>query len=252
MSQIIKKPLLMPPDRYVMLREKYAYNSPDCTFEITLTGNIFNVGKFIGIFAGEVPSGKPNGINLRRFESIVQEVFHDCYAAFDSNKLTDIHINNLKQISSAIIYWKMASQGGRAQLKMDNLLAKWNADTAKQLLDAYIKRDMSLFRIGGVRIPTATAFMRFLFPDDFGIMDSRVVGNHTQPNGITTLSLRNDGYINDTKQNVEKYNNEYIVFLRDEAGKLNDLNVKFKDCDADGSPITASFRACDIEMALFE
>ncbi len=83
-------------------------------------------------------------------------------------------------------------------------------------------------------------------------MDSRVVGNHTQPNGITTLSLRNDGYINDTKQNVEKYNNEYIVFLRNEAGKLNDLNVKFKDCDADGSPITASFRACDIEMALFE
>ena len=251
MSQIIKKPLLMLPDRYVILREKYAYNSPDSTFEIIQTGNIFNVGKFIGIFAGEVPSGKPNGINLRRFESIVQEVFQDCYAAFDSNKLTDIHINNLKQISSAIIYWKMASQGGRAQLKMDNLLAKWDVDTAKQLLDAYIKRDMSLFRIGGVRIPTATAFMRFLFPNDFGIMDSRVVGNHTQPNGITTLSLRNDGYINDKKQNVIKYETEYTIFLKSQASYLNDLGVKFQDVDSNGQIFLSQFRPCDIEMSLF-
>lgn len=251
MSQIIKKPLLMPPDRYVMLREKYSYSSPDCSFEIIQTGNIFNVGKFIGIFAREVPSGKPNGVNLRRFENIVQEVFQDCYAAFDSNKLTDIHINNLKQISSAIIYWKMASQGGRAQLKMDNLLAKWNVDTAEQLLDAYIKRDMSLFRIGGVRIPTATAFMRFLFPDDFGIMDSRVVGNHTQPNGITTLSLRNDGYINDTKQNVEKYETEYTIFLRSQASYLNELGVKFQDVDSKGKIFLSKFRPCDIEMGLF-
>lgn len=251
MSQIIKKPLLMPPDRYVMLREKYAYNSPDCTFEITQTGNIFNVGKFIGIFEREVPSGKSNGVNLRRFENIVQEVFQDCYAAFDSNRLTDIHINNLKQISSAIIYWKMASQGGRAQLKMDNLLAKWNVDTAKQLLDAYIKRDMSLFRIGGVRIPTATAYMRFLFPDDFGIMDSRVVGNHTQPNGITTLSLRSDGYISDTKQNVIKYETEYISFLRIQAFYLNSLGVKFQDIDAHGNIFSSKFRSCNIEMGLF-
>lgn len=251
MSQIIKNPLLMPPDRYVMLREKYAYNSPDCTFKIIQTDNIFNVGKFIGIFAREVPSGKPNGVNLRRFENIVQEVFQDCYAAYDSNNLTDIHIENLKQISSAIIYWKMASQGGRAQLKMDNLLAKWNVDTAKQLIDAYIKRDMSLFRIGGVRIPTATAFMRFLFPDDFGIMDSRVVGNHTQHNGITTLSLRNDGYINDTKQNVIKYETEYILFLRSQASYLNELGVKFQDVDSGGKIFLSKFRSCDIEMGLF-
>ena len=145
----------------------------------------------------------------------------------------------------------MASQGGRAQLKMDNLLAKWNVDTAKQLLDAYIKRDMSLFRIGGVRIPTATAFMRFLFPDDFGIMDSRVVGNHTQPNGITTLSLRNDGYINDTKQNVIKYETEYTIFLKSQASYLNDLGVKFQDVDSNGQIFLSQFRPCDIEMSLF-
>ena len=79
-----------------------------------------------------------------------------------------------------------------------------------------------------VRIPTATTFMRFLYPNDFGVMDSRVVGNHTQPNGITTLSLRNDGYINDTKQNIIKYETEYIIFLRVQAASLNKLGIKFR------------------------
>ena len=251
MSKTSDKSLLMPPDKYVMLREKYVYNSPDCKLEIMQTGNLYNVGKFIGVFARDVPNGRPYGINLRRFETIIQEVFKDSYDAFISNNLTDVHIINLKQISSAIVYWKMTSQGGRAKLKVDNLLAKWKADTVKQLMNAYKKKDMSSFLIGGVRIPTATAFMRFLFPDDFGIMDSRVVANHTQPNAITTLSLRKDGYINDTKQNVEKYTSEYFVFLRNEAKKLNDLCINFKDYDANGRLISAGFRACDIEMALF-
>jgi hypothetical protein len=251
MSEIIKYTLLISPDRYTILREQYAYDSSDCVLEIIQTGNLSNVGVFIGIFAREIPSEKPRGINLRRFEKIVQEVFQDCYTAFTSNNLTDTHIKNLKQISAAIIYWKMASQGGRAKLKMDNLLDKWNIDTAKQLIDAYIKRDISLFRIGGVRIPTATAFMRFLFPDDFGIMDSRVVGNHTQPNGITTLSLRNDGYINDTKQNVIKYETEYTRFLRSQASYLNELGVKFQDIDTKGTIFLSKFRPCDIEMSLF-
>ncbi|WP_308761939.1 hypothetical protein [uncultured Clostridium sp.] len=233
------------------MRQKYDYNSPDCKLEIVKTGNIYNVGKFIGIFAREVPNGNPNGINIRRFESIVQEVFQDCYAAFISNNLTDNHIINLKQISSAIVYWKMTSQGGRAKLKMDNVLAKWNADTVNQLMNAYEKKDMSLFRIGGVRIPTATTFMRFLFPNDFGVMDSRVVGNHTQPNGITALSLRKDGYINDTKQNVIKYETEYTIFLRSQAAYLNELGIKFKDVDDRGKIFLSKFRASDIEMSLF-
>jgi len=241
----------MASDKYVMLREKYDYNSPDCKLEIVKTGNIYNVGKFIGIFAREVPNGNPNGISIRRFESIVQEVFQDCYTAFISNNLTDNHIINLKQISSAIVYWKMTSQGGRAKLKVDNVLAKWNADTVNQLMNAYEKKDMSLFRIGGVRIPTATTFMRFLYPNDFGVMDSRVVGNHTQPNGITTLSLRNDGYINDTKQNIIKYETEYIIFLRVQAASLNKLGIKFRDVDDQGEIFLSTFRSSDIEMSLF-
>lgn len=43
-------------------------------------------------------------------------------------------------------------------------------------MNVYEKKNMSLFRIGGVRMPIATGFVRFLFPDDFGIMDSRPVG----------------------------------------------------------------------------
>lgn len=72
MFQVSNKSLLLPSDKYVMLREKYDYNSPDCKLEIMQTGNLYNVGKFIGVFARDVPNGKPHGINLRRFESIIQ------------------------------------------------------------------------------------------------------------------------------------------------------------------------------------
>lgn len=251
MPEIIKNSLLIRPNRFIEKREQYTYSSPECTFEIIKTGNLFNVGKFNGIFARVVPNEKPYGLNLRKFENIIQEVFQDCYAAYLSKSFTTIHVKNLQQISSAIIYWQMSSQGGRAKLKMDNLLSKWNNNTAAQLLDAYAKKDMSLFRIGGVRIPTATAFMRFLFPEDYGIMDSRVVGNYTQPHGITTLSLRDDGYINDTKQNIIKYETEYTVFLRNQAAFLNSLGMKFKDIDQNGNVFLSNFRTCDIEMGLF-
>jgi len=118
-------------------------------------------------------------------------------------------------------------------------------------MDAYSNKEFSMFKIGGVRIPTASAFMRFLFPDRYGVMDSRVVGKITQPNGITTLSIRDDGYINDTKQNTYKYEKEYVVFLQSEAGILNELGITYKDVDKDGIAIDSYFRACDVEMALF-
>ncbi|HEY3130372.1 MAG TPA: hypothetical protein VGL91_13010, partial [Acidobacteriota bacterium] len=119
-----------------------------------------------------------------------------------------------------------------------NVLAKWDDSTHKQLLLAYEKRDLSMFRIGGIKIPTATAFLRFLFPEVFGIMDSRVVKNHTQPRGITTLSVRTDGYINDSPQNINKWTTEYIPFLTREAQALNDDGVTFNDIDGSGNSIT--------------
>lgn len=83
-------------------------------------------------------------MNFRQFEKIIQEVFHDCYEAFTVDSISDVHIQNLKQISVAVIYREMASQGGRAELKMDNLLLKWNNDTVKQLLDTYEKKELKV------------------------------------------------------------------------------------------------------------
>jgi hypothetical protein len=85
----------------------------------------------------------------------------------------------------------------------------------------------------------------------YGIVDRRVVQLRTQPAGITTMNLRNDGYINDTRANVDKYDAEYIPFLRDEAAWLNAAGVTFNDIDEHGRPMASRFRACDIEMALF-
>jgi hypothetical protein len=127
---------------------------------------------------------------------------------------------------------------------------KWGDDTAKNLINAYRKKKMGLFEIGGVRIPTATAFMRFLFPDEYGIMDSRVA-RITQQRGITSLNIREDGYIKDTRRNKEQYTESYNAFLVNEAEQLNSHGALFQDIDQDGSSIDSFFRPCDIEMALF-
>ncbi len=83
-------------------------------------------------------------------------------------------------------------------------------------------------------------------------MGSRVINRHTQHAGITTLNLRNDdGYINNTRGNVDKYYSEYMSFLTGEANALTAAGVMFSDLDATGNPIRASFCPCDIEMALF-
>jgi hypothetical protein len=146
----------------------------------------------------------------------------------------------------------MASQGGRAPRNEQNVLNKWQPNTYAQLLEAYNNKSLPLFKIGGVRIPTATAIIRFLYPDFYGIMDSRVVKNHTEPKKITSLNLRPaDGYINDVKENLTKYETQYVPFLVSEANALAAAGVKFCDIDHDGTRIYTSFRPCDIEMALF-
>jgi hypothetical protein len=149
----------------------------------------------------------------------------------------------------------MASQVGRAKLKVRNVETKWTVGTASRLIQAYDDRNVKGFKIGGVRIPTATAFMRFLFPDLFGIVDSRVASltNNLQ---VTRFSLRkhktNRNYVNDTKENVREYTDAYIPFLRKEAQCLNDFGARFHDVDASGAPLQSVFRPCDIEMALWE
>ena len=135
-------------------------------------------------------------------------------------------------------------------MKAKNVREKWNPGTHSELLLGYRKRDLSRFCIGGVGIPTASAFLRFLYPQEFGVIDSRVAAK-VQAAGITTLSIRADGYINDTKANSRKYSSEYIPFLRTEAEALNRTGAAFEDRDENGATIRCSFRPCDVEMALF-
>lgn len=242
---------LIPAAAYKANREAYSYCDPDVEFRIVQTASLPYVGSFKGIFPGSIPSFAPGAINMRKLETICQSVFRDCSVTQKNSAWMSLHLENLQQVVCAIVHWKMASQGGRSGSKVKNVLAQWDDNTHKRLLLAYEKRDLSMFRIGGIRIPTATAFLRFLFPEVFGIMDSRVAKNHTQLRGITTLSVRTDGYINDLPQNVDKYATEYIPFLTREAQALNDDGVTFDDIDDSGNLITAGFRPCDIEMALF-
>jgi len=111
--------------------------------------------------------------------------------------------------------------------------------------------DLSLFRIGGVRIPTASAFLRFLSPCRFGIVDRWVVKRYTQRKGITSFSVTKDGYINDTKGNISEYKDKYTSFLVNEAMAVNAAKVTYMDVDEGGNLIKARFRPCDVEMALF-
>lgn len=242
---------LLTPARYVAKREAYAYTDTGTAvpFHIIQTGTLPHVGMFQGIFPRSVPRGNPNGVNLRKFEAICQTVFADADAALARKALTPAHESNIKSVALAIVHWKMASQGGRANRLMNNVGHQWQPDTHLALLEAYSAQSLSGFRIDGVRIPTASAFLRFLYPDEFGIIDRRVVTTHTQPVGITTMNLRQDGYINDVTQNVTKYSTEYIPFLHREAAGL--AGVTFLDYDQFGTPFNSTFRPCDIEMALF-
>jgi hypothetical protein len=244
--------MLFTAEQYKYMREGYSYCDRNCTFEISATPYLHSrfVGKYVGIFSRAVPQNHHLGINIRKFELIVQAVFSDVSRAELDKSINSTHILNLKEIVCAIVHWKMASQGGRAKRNVANVENKWRNDTFTQIMNAYRRKDLSLFKIDGVRIPTATAFLRFLFPDEYGIMDSRVV-KVTQKNNITQLDIRHDGYIIDKKKNVEQYNQHYNPFLVNEAWQLNNSGITFQDIDEQGNQIDFKFRPCDVEMALF-
>ena len=235
------------------MREDYCYYDRDCEFQIVEAVGLDDrfTGQFIGIFPKKVPPHYSHGINLRRFEAIIQAVFAAANSAEADGNIPAAHVRNLKVIACAIVHWKMASQGGRAALKAKNVRDQWGDKTADSLIEAYREKQMERFEIGGVRIPTATAFMRFLFPNEYGIMDSRVA-KITQERGITSLDIREeDRYIKDTRRNKQQYVQSYSPFLLREAAELNDRGILFQDVDEDGHLINSSFRPCDIEMALF-
>ena len=235
---------------YVQAREAYSYGDADVRFDIVQTGTLPHTGTFQGVFPRIVPDTHPTGVNLRKLEAICETVFFDAATAEARRSTTPAHRENIKSVACTIVHWKMVSQGGRG--RVENVRGQWTQSTYRQLIRAYQHCSLSDFCIGGVRLPIASAMLRFTHSNEYGIMDSRVVKRHTQPAGITTLSIRAEGnYIYDTKENAHKYCSEYIPFLRAEANSLTAAGVTFSDIDPAGNPIRASFRPCDIEMALF-
>ncbi|MBI1956764.1 MAG: hypothetical protein HYS38_10250 [Acidobacteria bacterium] len=246
---------VMSPDEYVKRRERYDYRDPECRFEVGQTGALHYVGEFQGIYPGTLPPNCPKAVNLRKFETICQEVFDDCSHAHRNGSLTSKHIANMKSITGAVVHWKMASQGGRADVNVNKVQEGWTDDTVITLMQAYDNKDMGKFRIGRVAIPTATAFMRFLFPGFYGIVDSRVAPK-TNNLGITQFSLSkhktNKNYISNIPKNIRQYTDAYTPFLRKEAQSLNNAGARFHDVDSLGATVECTFRPCDVEMALWE
>ena len=243
--------LLLSAAEYIRLREAYDYADPCCEFEVVQTGGLAQSGQYHGIYARVPRAECGRAINLRRFELICGEVFADGSEALQRGCLTATHEANLQAIALAIVHWKMASQRGRAKGKVENVLGKWQPKTPVVLVKAYDSRCMAGFCIGGVRIPTATAFMRLLFPDEYGIMDSRVSAI-TNAAAITHLSLTADDYVIDTPKNVTQYGDTYSPFLRAQAKQLNASGTRFRDINAEGRLMKFAFRPCDAEMALWQ
>ena len=242
---------LLSSEEYVRQREAYGYRDPACQFIICQTGTLSCARSFHGIYPARPPRRCPNAISLRHFEAICQEVFRDVASALDRRALSQAHEDNLVAVSCAIVHWKMASQPGRATRSAENVRTKWNSDTAGRLIEAYLCKSIGGFRIGGVRIPTASAFIRLLYPGEFGILDSRVA-KFTEQHAITSLSLRDDGYINDTASNIHQFNEKYLPFLRREAGALNAVGTTYREMAADGTEQRFPFRPCDVEMAIWQ
>jgi len=233
-----------------MLVSTRRFTIRDLIVGMVQTGTLPHTGTFKGVFPQIVPGTHPTGVNLRKFEAICETVFSDAATAEAGRSTTPAHRENIKSVTCAIVHWKMASQGGRGKVK--NVRSRWTQLTYGQLICAYRHCSLSDFCIDGIRLPIASAMLRFTHSNESGIMDSRGV-KHTQRAGIKTLSIRaKDGYINDTKENIDKYYSEYASFLKAEANSLTTARVTFPDFDAAGNSIRASFRPCDIEMALFK
>lgn len=68
----------------------------------------------------------------------------------------------------------MSSQGGRALYWRRYVCDLWKTNNSRLLLEGYLQKDISKFMLAGVGIPTASTIMRFIYPNDFGVIDSRV------------------------------------------------------------------------------
>lgn len=98
--------MLFTAEKYRSMREEYCYCDRDCRFQIE--ASTFLDSKFIGECKGIFPKTAPphysNGINLRRFEIIVQAVFAAASHAESDNAISPTHVANLKEIICAVVH----------------------------------------------------------------------------------------------------------------------------------------------------
>lgn len=241
--------LILPSESYVEAREAYDYCAPKIALALSRTRLCPDWQEnFTGIFSRKAPRG---GINLRYLEKLCQTVFTHLSKNFQSSDWSIQDSENVRAVVEALVSWKMASQGGRSQAAVARVRDSWNSDVLQRLSLAFGDRSIAGFVGPGIGLPTASVFLRFLWPSDYGVLD-RMAATKTQASGATSFATRaDDGYIFHSAPNTQKYHSEYVPFLRAQANQLNDEGITFFDVDANGQDIRSQFRACDIEMAFY-
>ena len=112
-----------------------------------------------------------------------------------------------------------------------------------------VSRCIEIFRKikHGARIPVTSAFLRFLDPIEhrYGIIDKNVAA-FLNSEGITNFSLRSNGYVFDTRGNVEEYQS-YHNWLHQKVEELHEENAMYTDIYGNA----LSFAPVDVDMAIF-
>ena len=158
----------------------------------------------------------------------------------------------LKDVFAEIVKWKT---GGRFRalayfLANDEKEVKKKADEVLELLGKeprkVVKPIKRLTSLDGARISIASAFLRFMDPDEhkYGIIDKKVA-RFLNDHGITNFTLRSqDDYIIYTLKNIQEYQN-FNNWLLAKTAELDQATYK----DIYGNE--RKFTPVDVEMAIF-
>lgn len=158
----------------------------------------------------------------------------------------------VKNVFAEIVEWKT----GRRFRAIDYFLAndekkvKKIADEVLELLREEPRRVVEPMKqltiLDGVKIAVASAFVRFMDPDEhkYGIIDKNVA-RFLNDQGITNFTLGSqDDYVTHTLKNIREYQN-FNNWLMSKAAELDQTTYK----DIYGNK--KKFTPVDIEMAIF-
>lgn len=158
----------------------------------------------------------------------------------------------IKDVLSEIVRWKTGNRFQAIRHFLVNDEKELEKKTDK-VLESLKKEPRKVIRpmkqltiLDGVKIAVASAFLRFMDPDEhkYGIIDKNVA-RFLNDQVITHFILRsNDDYIIYTSKNIEEYQN-YNNWLRSKVAELNLATYK----DIYGNE--REFKPVDVEMAIF-